>query len=215
MGTVIDSLFFHPRKLSREYYFGAINGWFLYRLPWMEYYETRNHICIRKWYMGDEAVKKYIDNIRKKIICAPYDVNEYEKYLNMGIKAGLEEDFTPLPEHPTTFQIDNTDKSYEDKRAERYSRLFSLLETWMNRKELGLNIADDLAEREIKTVAIYGMGELGQHTVKELKNSSIEIVYVIDRNPDVDSQGHELISPDNSLNVVDAVIITVLQSAQM
>lgn len=211
--TVKESVFFHPKVSAREYYLGDCHGWYKYRFPWMEYYEARNHICIKKWYGSDEDVNDYIDGIKKKIICAPYDVKDYDYYINKGIEAGLNEDFTPLSNHPAMKYVENANKSDIDRLLERYSRQTCLLSNWLDRKELGLSIADDLLDRGIKSVAIYGMNEFGRHAAIELKESGFDVKYVMDKNPDADSCGYRLLSLDDELEEVDAVIVTIFKWA--
>lgn len=213
VGTVVDSLFYHPKRLSKEYFNGSRRGFFVYTQPWMEYYETRNHICLRRWYKNETEVNDYIANAKKKVACAPYDSKEYEKYINRGIKAGLEEDFSVLTDHMHSKQIDDTQKDEADRFAEKYSRLSALLANWLDRKELGISIADDLLDKGIKSVAIYGMNELGRHAAIELKESGFDVKYVMDKNPDADNYGYKLLSLDDELEEVDAVIVTIYKWA--
>ncbi|MBR5337920.1 MAG: glycosyltransferase [Lachnospiraceae bacterium] len=213
VGTVVDSFFYHPKKLSKEYFNGNQHGWFVYTQPWMEYYETRNHICLLRWYKNETDVNDYIANVKMKVACAPYDTAEYEKYIISGIRAGLEEDFTALKEHTQTKLVDDANKHESDRFAEKYSRLSVLLASWLERKKLGLSIADDLRDRCINSVAIYGMNELGRQAAFELRDSRFDVAYVMDRNPNAESCGYKLLSLDDELEEVDAVIITVFKWA--
>lgn len=213
VGTVMESLFFHPKRMARDYYNGGIHDRFVYSPPWMEFYEIRNHICIRKWYGSDADVSEYIDGVKRKIICAPYDAKDYDYFITKGIEAGLNEDFTPLSDHPAMKYIENIAKSDADRLLERYIRQAGLLSNWLDRKELGLSIADDLLDRGIKSVAIYGMNELGRHAAIELKESGFDVKYVMDKNPDADNCGYKLLSLDDELEEVDAVIVTIFKWA--
>ncbi len=70
------------------------------------------------------------------------------------------------------------------------------------------NIVDYFADKRISSIAIYGMGEIGDILVDELERKGIKIRCVIDRNKDVKTYGYQLFSPDDDLPQTDAVIVT-------
>ena len=89
---------------------------------------------------------------------------------------------------------------------------YRLLIKWLNIHNNGRNTADYLKRKNIKKVAIYGMGDLGIILYDELIRGGIEISYVIDKNADllnldIDS---DVKSPDDDFCKVDAIIVTSL-----
>ncbi len=89
----------------------------------------------------------------------------------------------------------------------RYESYWRVLDAWMNLKEEGVFLQDYFINRHIHSIAIYGIGMLGKHLLKELENGSIQIAYAIDRRTDI----HLTIpvyNPDDKLPPVDAIIIT-------
>lgn len=60
-----------------------------------------------------------------------------------------------------------------------------------------------------KNIAIYGMGRLGKALVKELENTKVNIIYAIDRNSAVRCKDIEIKRPDDNLNKVDAIFVTI------
>lgn len=91
----------------------------------------------------------------------------------------------------------------------KYKTYFRITNKWMELKERKKSLEEYFVENKIKTVAIYGMGALGKHLIEELKNSSlVKIVYGIDRSKEVVNNSIEVLSSEDNLSKVDAVIIT-------
>ena len=99
-------------------------------------------------------------------------------------------------------------KNLSDKHLE----LFLLMTLWMNIKQDQKSIATWLYERSYRTIAIYGMGYVGECLIKDLKGSTVEIKYAIDKKKKVLQSGMEMLSPDEELQKVDAVIVTAIAS---
>ncbi len=93
--------------------------------------------------------------------------------------------------------------------AVRYAEEANILARWMELREAGRNVGDYLATQGIRTVAIYGYGELGIRLKQELKDSPVEVAYIIDRSTaarDVDCPTYQL---RENLPPVDRIIVTV------
>lgn len=92
--------------------------------------------------------------------------------------------------------------------AEKYRRYNGVLQQWLRLKNMGKNIDAYFMERDIRRIAIYGMGDLGNRLSEELKSSEVEVVYGIDQNKgDVFSE-IPIYSLEDELPVVDAVVVT-------
>lgn len=85
---------------------------------------------------------------------------------------------------------------------------YHLLNKWLKLKQQGKSLADYFAKNEIKTVAIYGYKELGERLYDELKDSGIEVKYIIDKNVSKVCTEVDVYSPDEELPKVDAIIVT-------
>lgn len=77
-------------------------------------------------------------------------------------------------------------------------------------KQHGLSLDTVLQDRGVKNVAIYGMKELGELVLAELKDSSVVVKYAIDRDADSIYTDIPLYRPNDSFDKVDMVIVTVL-----
>ena len=86
-----------------------------------------------------------------------------------------------------------------------------MLNQWLLLKQEGKSLEKYFAENGYKTIAIYGMGEMGNRLYDELKNSSVvEIKYAIDKNAAGTYSELEVFDPDDEMTEVDAVIVTAI-----
>ena len=95
-------------------------------------------------------------------------------------------------------QYDNTKKKY----------MCDIMETWINNKKDDSTMAKYLLNRKINSVAIYGLGNIGQTLINELCNCDVEIKYGIDKNWELYCENFKVISPEETLDEVDAIIVT-------
>lgn len=94
----------------------------------------------------------------------------------------------------------------------KYILLFQLMNYWLILKQKNLNIGELLKQKGYRHIAIYGMSHLGLSLIEELKQGEVIIDYAIDRNEDVFYTDIKIISPEEVLDKVDAVIVTALDA---
>lgn len=99
--------------------------------------------------------------------------------------------------------------NYLRQKKLRVDNYLKILDRWLTLEENGIKLTEYFEKEGIKSIAIYGMGILGKHLLKELNQSSIEVKYCIDRNVDNIFIECSLVSPDEEMQEVDAVVITV------
>lgn len=97
----------------------------------------------------------------------------------------------------------------QGKIIERYKEYYKLLNEWVLLKNEGKSLEQYLVENKYKSIAIYGMGELGCRLYEELKNSNIEIKYAIDQSANDIDEELDVLSMEDDLDDVDAIIVTV------
>jgi len=90
---------------------------------------------------------------------------------------------------------------------------YKLLNQWMKNKAQNKKITDYLMDNGIKTIAIYGMGEVGQLLYEELKGEQVQVLYFIESaggNSIEDRYGKRVIGVKeiNLQEKADAIIIT-------
>ncbi|MFI3201168.1 MAG: glycoside hydrolase family 99-like domain-containing protein [Eubacteriales bacterium] len=92
--------------------------------------------------------------------------------------------------------------------AEPLLERYRVLNRWIFLREEGVNIAEYLLKYQYRRVAIYGYGYLGKHLVYDIKKLPIEIVYIIDKNPDKVSTEFEVKGLVDEFPIVDLIIVT-------
>lgn len=94
-------------------------------------------------------------------------------------------------------------------------RLFylNLLANWLKLKREGKSLSKYFEDNYLKNVAIYGLGNLGQEVYYELlKLENVKVLYGIDKNArNLSIDNFKILSPNEHLEKVDAVIVTPLQ----
>lgn len=95
--------------------------------------------------------------------------------------------------------------------AARYRGYWRILHQWLLLKERRIRLGDVLAAKGLRQVAVYGLGMLGLHLVKELEEGPASIRYGIDRNAPQIRMGFPVLLPEEELWEADAVIVTVPQ----
>lgn len=100
------------------------------------------------------------------------------------------------------------EKEKWEKLSEKHLKLMLLLNQWIYIKQQGKSVIDYFHKENINSIAIYGMSYIGERLYDELKNSDVTVKYAIDNNADRIYSEVELISPDEDLEEVDAVIVT-------
>jgi len=99
----------------------------------------------------------------------------------------------------------------QDARLNKFVGYFNILDKWMSLKETGKTTESYLLERGYNRIAIYGMGKLAEHFVKDLKDSAIEIICGIDRN--ICKMVGELETyevGEDEFPAVDAIVVTAI-----
>ncbi|MCM1415713.1 MAG: hypothetical protein NC430_07285 [bacterium] len=92
----------------------------------------------------------------------------------------------------------------------KFHEFYAILLQWVHIHNEGKTVGAYLKKSGYNTVAIYGMKELGEELLYELKDSEIEVKYGIDKNADELYVGTDVYRPDEELEAVDAVIVTAV-----
>lgn len=92
---------------------------------------------------------------------------------------------------------------------DRYKSYWTIMDKWLSLKEEHKSLDLFFRKHNMMNIAVYGMGMLGRHLIKELENSPVNIVYGIDRF-NVDGRGDfPIYKTDEKLPQADAIIVTV------
>lgn len=98
----------------------------------------------------------------------------------------------------------------EEQYANKHLALFKMMNQWVKVKQQGKNLASYFEENDYKKIAIYGMSYAGETLLEELKDSGIEVAYGIDANARSIFANTEVVTMDDYLEEVDAVVVTAI-----
>lgn len=100
-----------------------------------------------------------------------------------------------------------------EKRLKKQSSYYALSQQWITNKNEGKTLDSYFKEQNYNTIAIYGMGTLGELFLEEIKKSDLKVAYFIDKNSDDMFYGESNIEVTDlegihSKDDVDVVVIT-------
>lgn len=97
----------------------------------------------------------------------------------------------------------------KNEKVDKFKGYYNMLNQWLILRQGGKNLAEYFKSNNYKTIAIYGMGEMGNRLYDELKDTDIEIKYAVDKNAASTYSELEVIDPDDAkYEKVDAIIVT-------
>lgn len=96
------------------------------------------------------------------------------------------------------------------KEAEKTLHEKKVFEQWLFVKQDNKHISDYFHKKGINTIAIYGMGDMGERLLDEMRNENIVVEYAIDQKGSRICSDIEIIAdPDvGMLKKVDAIVVT-------
>ncbi len=97
---------------------------------------------------------------------------------------------------------------HKEKEIFKFKSYYDMTRQWIYIYQSGNKIEEILKTKKINSIAIYGMGDIGILLYEELKDSSISIEYMIDRNTLGRGYDIKIVTPTSKMKKVDAIIIT-------
>lgn len=95
------------------------------------------------------------------------------------------------------------------KELDNYKKICLLLQYWNMHLSNGIPPLDFFERNHIRTVAIYGAGELGRSIEVLLRNTDVKVCFYIDRNAEYIMADLPVYRKENIKENVDAVIISI------
>lgn len=101
-------------------------------------------------------------------------------------------------------------KQVEQKavKVDKFKGYYNMLNQWLTLKQEGKSLVEYFKSNDYKTVAIYGMGEMGNRLYDELKGSDIEVKYAVDQNAAGTYSELDVIDKEDDFEEVDVMVIT-------
>ena len=94
--------------------------------------------------------------------------------------------------------------------SDKHLQLFLMMNQWVKVKQEGKNLASYFDKNGYKKIAVYGMSYAGETLIDELKDTGILIAYGIDKNADSIYADIDIMTMEDSLDEVDAVVVTAI-----
>lgn len=94
--------------------------------------------------------------------------------------------------------------------GDKVHQLYMAFDQWLRIRQEGKTLVEYFERNGYKTVAIYGMKELGERLYDELEGSGIEVLYAIDKNADTIYADVDVVTPEDELKPVDVIVVTAL-----
>lgn len=105
-----------------------------------------------------------------------------------------------------------TGKNIEKERSmsDKHLALFRMMDQWVQVKQEGKNLASYFEKNGYKKIAIYGMSYAGKTLLNELKDTDVVVAYGIDKKAESIYSDVDIVSVDEKLDEVDAVVVTAI-----
>lgn len=99
---------------------------------------------------------------------------------------------------------------FKQGKIDKFKSYYNMLNQWLILKQEGKSLEQYFVDNHYNSIAIYGMGEMGNRLYDELKNSRVEVKYAIDKNADSTYAEIDVLELDDKLEKVDAVVVTAI-----
>lgn len=96
------------------------------------------------------------------------------------------------------------------KKVDKFKSYYNMQNQWLQLKLEGKSLESFFLEKGYQTIAIYGMGEMGNRLYEELKGSQVQVKYGIDKNATGAYADIDVYSLEDELEAVDAVVVTAI-----
>lgn len=98
------------------------------------------------------------------------------------------------------------------KKVDKFKSYYNMLNQWLTIRQEGGSLGEYFNKNDYAKIAVYGLGEMGNRLIDELKENRTEIVYGIDKNVENTFSGVRAFSLEDVPidEKVDAVVVTAI-----
>ncbi len=142
-----------------------------------------------------------VAKVRGKYFRDPFVENTQERALNLENHAGGNDRTIK-----NVFQRFNLMRYFRKSEELAYSK-YRIIKRWLILYQKNIRLADYFQKKHIRTAAVYGMGDIGELVLQDLRDSSVKVLYGIDRRADQLQGGVPILRLEEIKEQVDMVII--------
>ena len=102
----------------------------------------------------------------------------------------------------------NKTVTQKNEKVDKFKGYYNMLNQWLCLKQEGKNLKEYFDNNGYKTVAIYGMGEMGNRLYDELKDTDIEVKFAIDKNAASTYSELTVFELEDELPTADVMVVT-------
>lgn len=107
-------------------------------------------------------------------------------------------------------KIESKKLNREKVLSNKHFELFKMMTQWVKIKQEGKSLVTYFEKSGYREIAIYGMSYAGEILVDELRDSEITVAYGIDKNADSIYSDIDIVTMDDELAEVDAIVVTAI-----
>lgn len=181
--------------------------------PYYIYYMTRNRLYFLKKHVEvfrRSTFRIVSDEIFRIVFHSDVYTKTFIKYQVKGILDFLKKRMGML-DSPLNGNNSLMEQGY--RQTEKYRIFYEMTYEWMNGSKTGRNLADWIVNNGYQTVAIYGMGPLGQMVYLDLcECKDLQVKYGLDRRSGIVSKGLKIYNIESCPESVELIIVTAVMS---
>ncbi len=106
--------------------------------------------------------------------------------------------------------LGNKQVAQKAEKVDKFKGYYNMLNQWLVLKQEGKSLEKYFTDNGYKTVAIYGMGEMGNRLYDELKGTSVTVKYAVDKNAASTYSELDVIDPEDDFEEVDAIVVSAI-----
>ena len=94
--------------------------------------------------------------------------------------------------------------------SDKHLALFLMMNQWVKVEQAGKSLEAYFEKNNYRKIAVYGMSYAGETLIDELKDTGIVVAYGIDKKADSIYADVNIVSVEDALEDVDAVVVTAI-----
>lgn len=105
--------------------------------------------------------------------------------------------------------LGNKQIAQKAEKVDKFKGYYNMLNQWLIIKQEGKNLSEYFLKNDYNSIAIYGMGEMGNRLYDELKGTDVKVSYAVDKNAHCAYSELEVLDPDEcEYKEVDCIVVT-------